>query len=490
VRKLSHSIDLRFDLTSDQRYSLDPLTEQLVRDLESPLEVTYVWGIDDDLRSRVLDPMGRVREDLLAKYYYPILHNVFVRLHEVLTEWQSISPNLRVRILRDEEDPLAADGLARSLGIERKELLNHVHFRMGNRTRRIPLNNLLEGMDWGSFPPMGIENPPRGPTAFRVHEELTAALRQVCSSTSARILIPKGLGTRFDAGTEDVHELENILLGEGYELVPTDLRPKEELSVEGTALILSQPRGALDPNILEVILNYEGRGGRILLLLDPEKPTTFERLLEIYGIESKPGRIQDRVHTRPGVGDSLLFSDELMVGRHPIDAPLKNRVTVFLGGTRPLVVSGERATGAERTSLLRGSKQALFLPATFDQRTGAVTLRPELLEPMPDPSLAVACERRLPSSASTRLVVFGSTDLATSQALRTGRIYGNRDLILNSVAWFLDRKSSIRLSPRGELIRRMMDPRHLQGPVLWLGIIGLPFLAAVGSLVMFLRRRN
>jgi hypothetical protein len=69
VRKLSHSIDLRFDLTSDQRYSLDPLTEQLVRDLESPLEVTYVWGIDDDLRSRVLDPMGRVREDLLAKYY-------------------------------------------------------------------------------------------------------------------------------------------------------------------------------------------------------------------------------------------------------------------------------------------------------------------------------------------------------------------------------------------------------------------------------------
>ncbi|HMS16665.1 MAG TPA: Gldg family protein [Planctomycetota bacterium] len=490
VRKLSFRHDLRFDLTSDQRYTLDPLTEALVRSVEAPVDVTYIWGFDDDLRSRVLDPMGRVRQDLLQTYYYPILHNTFVRIHEVLREWQAISPHFNVRILRDEEDPLAAETIAKELGLERKELLNHVHVRMATRSRRIPLNHLLEGMDWGFFPPVGMESPPRGPAAFRVHEELTGALKAVRAATSARVLMTTGLGSRFDFGTEDAAELERFFKSEGYEVLPTTLRPREELPVASTALLLSQPKGDLDPQILEVVLNYESRGGKILLLLDPTRPAAYDRLLEPYGVEAPAGQVVDRTHTRPGVSEQMLFSDDLMVGKHPIDAPLRRRVTLFLGTTRPLVLTGDGVPGSETSPLLRASRQALFVPATFDAKSGAVTFRQERLDPMPEPTLGLALERRLRESATARVVVIGSTDLATTQALRTGRIYGNQDLLRNSMSWLLDQRSNIGLTPRHELERRMMDPRRLSAPLLWVGIIALPGLFGLAAILVFFRRQK
>lgn len=490
TRRLAYRTSLRFDLTADRRYALDPLTEELVRGIESPLQITYVWGFDDDLRQRVLDPFGRVREDLLNTYYLPILHNTHVRLRDFLREWQALSPHVRIRLLRDEQDPLAVDAMARDLGLERKDLLNHVHLRMGARERRIPLHNLLQDMDWGSFQHLGAERLPRGPAGYRIHEELTAALRALSSGDSPRIYLPRGLGSRFEPGAEDSPALRSVLEAEGYTVLATDLRPRERLDADGTALILSPPAAALDPDVMAVLLDYESRGGRILVVLDPGREVAYERLLEPYGLSSPGGRVHDPDHVRPGVGESFLFSDQLMTGRHPIVAPLRGRVTLFLGSTRPLEVAADRAPGAERTTILQGSRNAMLIPATYDSRTGAVTYRQDRMEPLSAPSLGVAAERPAGGDRVSRLVVIGSGEVFSARAFATGRVYANRDLLVNSLGWLLDRKSSIGLSPRDELARRFIDPRRLARPFVWVVIVGLPGVLALAGLAVFLRRRQ
>ena len=491
VRKISYDRDLRWDLTEDQYFSLDDKTKSMLRTLESPLEVVFVWGYDQDLENRVQDVRGRPIAQKLETYYAPILRNISQRVGFVLREWQSTSSEVLVHILNDEQDPLAATGIAQTFGVERAELLNNVYMRLGTRTRRIPMRHLVEDMEWGFFHYLGGETPPRGPGSWRIHEEFAATLKALLQGEAIRVGVPRALGAMIDPSGEAFAAYRQLLSAQGYEVQDLDLRNMEHIDLESVhALMLSAPRAPLEPHTRDLIQQYERHGGRLLIMLEPGRKTDLMELLEPFGVASRAARVQDSMNTRPGVGEGILFGDRMFVGSHAIDSPLKGRVELFMGMTRPLFLRPDFAAGSVRTPLLRGSPQAHLVPMTYDPRTGAVTPRSDRMEASPNPLLALALERPVTPTRKSRIVLFGTSEVFSPNALAPGRIYGNMDLFLNSLAWLTDREKDIGLAPRQEIEQRFIKVASLDAPVKWVGLVSLPMLALLASILIMMKRRN
>jgi len=101
-------------------------------------------------------------------------------------------------------------------------------------------------------------------------------------------------------------------------------------------------------------------------------------------------------------------------------------------------------------------------------------------------SIAVAAERTEGTGKGARLVVFGSSELASNRVLLAAY---NRDLVLSALAWLEHRQERIAIGPRPtEHLRLTLDDRQLSH-VLALCVGALPlFVLLLGAGVFWVRR--
>ena len=490
VRQLSYQTDLRFDTTHDRRYSLDPLSKNLLRDLEAPLRVTFFWGFDEDLRKRVLDAQGRPRGELLSRYYAPILQEAQVRVRRVLQEWNKVTPHLELAIESQERAAARVEQTARDMGLEPDETINRVIFRHAGRSLEIPLRRLMVDMQWGFFPtrPGQQQVTPQPPRSWRVREELVAALRSITAGETTPIGIATGFNARIESESSDHKVLVRVLESEGYSPRDIDIRQGVPQSLE--AIIVGAP-SVLDSRSERALRDFEARGGRLLLFTSPARRPGFDRILQPYGVSAPSQRVaDDRVHRPPHQSPGFLESVELCAGSHPIISSLKKRVRLYLGRGRPLKLSEDKAPGAERTPLLQCSPFSSVDTVQFDARTDEPRVIEGRRRTIPSVVLGAALRRKTDVGSEARLVVFGSEDVLDSRRLLAGSLYGNRDLLVNAMAWLTDRESSIGLIPRTEVEERWVASQKLETPFTVVAVIVMPLLAILGGLVVFFVRRS
>jgi hypothetical protein len=101
-------------------------------------------------------------------------------------------------------------------------------------------------------------------------------------------------------------------------------------------------------------------------------------------------------------------------------------------------------------------------------------------------SIAVAAERTEGTGKGARLVVFGSSEIASNRVLLAGY---NRDLVLSAIAWLEQRQSRIAIGPRPtEHLRLTLDDSQLSR-VLALAVGALPLVVLLlGAGVFWVRR--
>ena len=489
VRQLSYRVDLRFDTTHDKRYELDPLAKQLLRDLAAPLEVFYCWGFDDDLKARVRDGSGQVRGDILAREYQPILQGAQVRIRQVLQEWAKATPHLELTVAYQERQAMKVEAVARKLGIEPKQTLNRVILRHGGRQLEIPLRRMMVDMQWGMLSAGQVRVQPQPPRSWRVREELVAALRSITAGETIPIGVLRGFRARMEPGTDEYRVVSRMLEGEGYDPVPLDLTATVPEHLR--AIIVGGPRAPLDAQAARNLQAFERRGGRILVCASAAGPEAFQRILEPYGLSLPPQLIADDEKNRPANREpGVLESSEMCVGEHRIVRGLKKRVRVFMGICRPIVVDAKASGQKRATRLMEVSPHAQADVVRFEAETGKVQRVPGRRQNLGAACVAVACERRLDAGGTARLVVVGTEDVFQTRALLGGSLYGNRDLLLNAVAWLTDRESAIGLVPRTEQQDRWISTRKLELPFTVVAVVIMPLLAALAGLVAYYVRRN
>lgn len=305
------------------------------------------------------------------------------------------------------------------------------------------------------------------------------------------------------------YELRQLLLADGP-LVPPD----------AAAVVLAAPKVDLSASELTALDDYLRAGGALLALLDPGTPRSVAAWLDRYNVVLG----NDLLVTASGMGEGLGFDARVAVvqenyGRHEITRGLEGIATFFpfaqsLGpartgvrgfGARAILSTGARSWADRDSSTIAAGRPRynegvdrpgpldLGLAIELDRSTffgngGLTPAAPGAAgrEPAADgatPPRGSVFTR----AASTRLVVIGDSDFAANANLD---LYGNRDLLLNTLSWLAREQELIALRARTEISQPRVLTARERGLIAWGGIIVWPLLAGAASTIVVVRRRR
>src|SRR5207248_72840 len=101
--------------------------------------------------------------------------------------------------------------------------------------------------------------------------------------------------------------------------------------------------------------------------------------------------------------------------------------------------------------------------------------------------VATAVTRAAKDGREARLVVFGSSNVATNNSL-SSRL-GNGDFFLNCVNWLAEEETMIALRPRSPQDRRIQMTEEQARGLFWLVAVAMPLAALAAGVVVYWRRR-
>jgi ABC-type uncharacterized transport system involved in gliding motility auxiliary subunit len=473
----------RWDWTGTKLYSL------------SEKSLSVLAGLDRDIRATLVLQPG-------SSLYDPA--------KELLERYAARSARFTVRAVDPDRNLIEAQRL-----VEELELTEGVAvvFEAGGDRRVIEQSALAEfdysGMQFGAQPTM---------TEFKGEEAFTGAVLELVEQRKPKVLATTGHGERSlddlgDGGLSRVRELlgkENLTLESWGSLGQAEVPDGTDLLVVAGAKV-----NFVAPE-LEAFGRYLDRGGRMLVMLDPEldaeggvTKTGLEAWLAGRGVELGDDLVVDPSATLPFFGAETIFVRAL--GSHPIVASLGQADYPVIFGLARSARPGSVPADFEATTLLQttaegwGERDLANLGAVAkgaDDTAGpvpvgvAVAARAPAPEPAhdeleldvePEAGAEESATASAPESAKWRLVVFGDSDFATNGQLAN---VGNPTLVANAFNWLLERENLLGIGPKKpEQVRLSLTPGQVTA--VWLGtLLGMPALAVAGGVAVWWRRRR
>lgn len=322
----------------------------------------------------------------------------------------------------------------------------------------------------------------------------------ICASAIARLSLPyersavywlQGHGeVRFD-GYDELRGFSDItreITRDGFEIRSLMLPGLEQIPTDCHVLVIAGARRMMAVEEIKLIEAFLQRGGRLMVLLEPNQANGLEPVLEKWGI-----RLTPFIAASP----KTLSGQDVVVSSfadHVITRNLDNVSVVFGNAVCLEAVSDlKMASGADRPKVT--------LLASTD-RDGWGELHPDVFPRHFDPqsemrgpvSVVAVSERGGAVSKDvafkpTRICVFGETDFVMNGALAT-RANANRDLFLNALSWLagIDTASGSSLGGDATLVTGFSRRQWM------VFMLGATLLVPAGFLVMFtlvsLRRRQ
>ena len=304
-------------------------------------------------------------------------------------------------------------------------------------------------------------------TVTEVDEEaFVSALVRASRRERPLIGFLEGHGERAMSGPAP-EELRNAALAldrRGYRPVNLHLMRGDTLD-SVAVIVVAGPQTPLAPAETESLLVFLGRGGRLLIALDPVSSLDLHGLLIPIGLAYLPQFVSDPESRDP----QLLYLRDYST--HPaVKALLEQGIQVLFAGTGEILL-GKTAPSWKQASLIRsGSQSRLAVVPESEPRSRVV---------------AAAAEGSR-GAVTARVIVFGDADFMSN---RYFDFLGNGDLLLASIEWLSDHESEIALRPRPRTHRPILVSRQ-QGRALMVVLAGiLPLgVAGAGFLVLWRRR--
>jgi len=280
-------------------------------------------------------------------------------------------------------------------------------------------------------------------------------------------------------GMQDVVERENFSLKSLNLLV-------EAIPSDASALILLNPQRDLAASEAEKILDYLGRGGRILIIANYHirELSFLNEVLASYGLAFTFGIIHETDPYYIAIDNSTVWPDLL---DHEITKPLadKTKTPVVLAEAMALSVLDTKRRSVEISPLMTSSPAA-FLRTNLDEdspnKVASDISGPFILgAAVKDPSWLQDNEPQ------ARIVAIGCSYLLNIAALGFD---ANRDIFMNSITWLEDRPETISVRSKGVFILplRMNLVQIIIFGALFIFVIPVAFF--ISGLVVWLKRRH
>ncbi|MBI5511500.1 MAG: Gldg family protein [Deltaproteobacteria bacterium] len=349
-------------------------------------------------------------------------------------------------------------------------------------------------------------------------EELTHAVIKVAEENTKRIYFLTGHGEADlddDKGAEGYKSIADAVRAEGYEVDTLSLlalggeqAAKDtkvslkaphgdahdddagglEIPAKVSALIIPRPKTPLSAPELKGLEDYLARGGRIVVLLEPNQTSGLEGLLRQWKIEVEDDIIVDTnvLNRLVGLGPAspmVVPTDDEHAITKTMGAP------AIFATARSLAVNAGGTPGVETKALLQTSDSAWG-----ETNTKSDTAERDDRDHAGPLKVAVVATKAIPATAATRmsdearLVVFGDSDFVNN-GLQTKP--GNADLFLNTINWLAEQTEKISIRPKTRPQSQLFLSVNQLGTLKFFSMDILPvLLVAMGLGVVMLRRQR
>lgn len=292
---------------------------------------------------------------------------------------------------------------------------------------------------------------------------------------------PATPGLKIQRGDAHDHEGEHGTEGKGAGLV--NLQVPAEVSV----LIVAGPRTKLLEPELAALDAFLARGGRLIVMLDPETESGLEGLLRRWKIELRNDLIVD---TNPmnrllGLGAASPMVAPTQT-EHPVTKDLVNRGVVFTARSLGILSGGE--SGVVATALMEAGPSAWgetkFKEQTAERDDADTTSGLNVMV------VATRSTNTIDAALTPegRIIAFGDADFATNKYVT---MQGNSDWFLNTVAWAAEEESRITVRPNQRASAQLFLTGEQLGSLVFLSMDVLPvLLVAMGLGIVLVRRQR
>jgi hypothetical protein len=451
----------RRDFSRSQKFSLAGQTRAVLKEIKKPLEVIIISSptflspvsqIFGDLRSLMNEVLFNKREGLRIEYVDPTRN--LSRIQDLQAKYKLTS--LDNLIILDYEG--------------RHRLLNIAE--MGD----FDLTPLAQGGQ-----PVLL--------AFRGEQVLTSALLALLKPDSETVYFLTGHGE--PSADRELSNLSEAISQQNAVVKTLSLSSADAIPPDASALILVAPKSDLDDREEAVLGAWLRKGGKMLVLLDPNSSTPRlhallansgiiprdDRVLRLIQLPLATGILRDvTAHVLPNAevtrrleGMNILFPGATQsLG---FDQPLAQQEKIRI---RALVEAAEEFWG--ETAYLPNQ------PGGVAYQDGIDNGQPLIIGASADRD---AVENDRVGIQSSRLIVMGSSQFAYDAGLSRPGL----DLIVGCVNSLIDRGSVSGITPKNAT-RFALQLTDIQlSRLALLVIVGIPVLAAVLGLLAWLRRR-
>ncbi|MEZ4756428.1 MAG: gliding motility-associated ABC transporter substrate-binding protein GldG [Flavobacteriales bacterium] len=542
-------VRLRADLTSEQRYTLRPATEELVEGLEDEVfvKVFLSGALPADL-----ERLSRATRELLDELRVVGAERI---------NYSFVDPNASA-------DPETRNAVYDDL---QKQGLRYSSIRLredGAFVERIVFPGAIVTYRERSTPVQLLKSQVRVPDADMVNRsinnleyELASAIRRVVATQRPRVAFLEGHGELGAIAVADITQA----LEEQYDVSRVRIDGRiDALSRKGEgiavrlnthdALIIAKPDSAFSDRDRYVVDQFVMNGGKVLWLVDAMNANLdslrknqfsiatplelgLQELLFSYGVRINNDLVLDRscapieIFTQPYGDQRKLerfpwYFEPVSVPQstHPVVAnvdPVHFRFgssldTIAADGVRKTILLTSSPASFAQRNPVRISLNMVELDMGFEKRSTpflpmAVLLEGRFTSPYADRLPPAFREDRdvafKEQSKETAMIVVADGDVIANRVdaakgmfyplgydrYANTKLYGNREFIVNAMNYLLDDKSLISIRSR-ELTLRQLDPvrTERERTMIQLFNLVLPVLLTIGGglLLHFLRRRR
>jgi ABC-type uncharacterized transport system involved in gliding motility auxiliary subunit len=316
---------------------------------------------------------------------------------------------------------------------------------------------------------------------------ISAGLMLLARGRPARVLFLDGHGERSLpelTAPLGYGQLRQALEQASYTVGTVNLSQSGEVPSDADLVIVAGPKADVLDAEAEALERYLAAGGHVMLLVDPVRLPNLGRLAARHGIDTPLDVIVDR-------SNQILGSDPFTVPiptyfSHPITA---SATTPSLFAVARSVVPVQAPPGASAAAVAASYPDAW---AIHDfERAAKPGEEPRPPEDRRGPVAVMAAASWPTKTGAARLVVAGDSDFASNSLLD---LLGNRDLILNAIAWSVSAGEPIGTRPPSEVMAlRPLSPLVLSTreshAIFFALVIVEPGLVLAFGAALALRRR-
>jgi ABC-type uncharacterized transport system involved in gliding motility auxiliary subunit len=340
-------------------------------------------------------------------------------------------------------------------------------------------------------------------------ESLTNAIIKVTSDRERVVYFTAGHGEADLDGTDEegLSGLKGVLEKQNYVVKPLVLG--QGVPEDATAMVIAGPRKPFLDAEVGMITQYADRGGRLLLMENPMTDPGLAALLASFGATVRKDVVIDKFSQLFG-GDARipLVPPDGYDTQHPITKNFDLQTVYPLAASidiREPPPEGVTATALARTSDLAWGEtsEAEFTSGRITLNEGVDTRGPLVLaaafekKSATPPGSAPEAHASTPGDApdtaagaakpAGRLVLVGDSDFVTNHYFGAG---GNGDLVLNAIAWLVERGELISIRPKTAAPNLAILTPGQSSYYFWTIVVIAPLgIAAVGVAIWWRRKR-